>query len=583
MDSAHKLNALRQCMQQHDIDYYYVPSADAHNNEYVPPTWQRRSWLTNFTGSAGDAFIGLDQAYLWTDARYFLQAEQQLDLSVFSLMKQQQGMAPPIISWLADHAKQKRIGVDPRMMNCAAAKKWQEVLHENGSELVSIEENLIDTIWKDQPILKSKTISLWPEEHAGRTTLEKISILRDALKTDAHVITMLDAIAWLLNIRGQDIQFNPLVISYLIVTQDTVTLFVDEKKLDAHTKAYFSKYHINIQPYDNFKEYLNTLTGSVLLEGNTASWWVQQELKNATPVIGKSPITLMKAIKNKTEQDGMHEAHRKDALALCQLLCSLEKNWRGETELSVSKMALDYRAQQPDFKGLSFETISSYADHGAIIHYAVSEKTNVDVGDQSLYLLDSGGQYLQGTTDITRTFHLGTPTEEQKKHYTLVLKGHLGLRHTVFPKGTTGEQIDMIAHRALWQHGLDYGHGTGHGVGCFLCVHEGPQRISRAASGVALEAGMVVSNEPGLYFAGKYGIRIENLLLIKEVFDGEYLAFEDLTKVPYAHQLIDTNLLSKDEILAINNYHQEVHDLLCKDLPNETAAWLKDATKPLPR
>ena len=278
----------------------------------------------------------------------------------------------------------------------------------------------------------------------------------------------------------------------------------------------------------------------------------------------------------------MHEAHRKDGLALCELLCFLEKNWRGQTELSVAKLSSEFREKQSDFKGLSFETISSYAEHGAIIHYAVSEKTNVDIGDQSLYLLDSGGQYLQGTTDITRTFHLGTPTNEQKTHYTLVLKGHIGLRHTIFPKGTTGDQIDMIAHRALWQHGLDYGHGTGHGVGCYLCVHEGPQRISRAPNSIALEAGMIVSNEPGVYFPGKYGIRIENLVLIKEVFDGNYLAFEDLTKVPYARKLIDVSLLNHDEILAINNYHQEVFDLLHKDLPAEVAQWLRDATKPLP-
>lgn len=582
MDSSRKLDLLRKLMQQHNIDYYYVPSADAHNNEYVPPAWQRRSWLTQFTGSAGNALIGLEQAYLWTDARYFLQAEQQLDSSIFTLMKQQKGMAPPISVWLTENAKGKRIGVDPRMISSVTAAKWQKAFQKNGGELVAIEENLVDQVWQDQPSLDKQSINLWPERYAGQTTAEKISSLRSALETEAHVVTMLDAIAWLLNIRGQDIQFNPLVISYLIVTQDSVALFIDDNKINDAAKKYFSTYEITVHPYDDFKKHLNSLTGSVLLEGNTASWWVQQELKNATPVIGKSPITLMKAIKNKTEQAGMHEAHRKDGLALCQLLCALEKNWQGETELSVSKMSVDFRAQQADFKGLSFETISSYADHGAIIHYAVSEKTNVNVGDQSLYLLDSGGQYLQGTTDITRTFHLGTPTNEQKKHYTLVLKGHIGLRNTIFPKGATGEQIDMIAHRALWQHGLDYGHGTGHGVGCHLCVHEGPQRISPAASGVALEAGMIVSNEPGLYFAGKYGIRIENLVLIKEVFDGNYLAFEDLTKVPYARKLIDIDLLNKDEIISINNYHQDVFDLLYKDLPVEAAEWLKDATKPLP-
>lgn len=515
-----KLSKLRQLMAEHSLDFYFVPSVDPHKNEYVPDHWQRRPWISDFTGSAGDVLIGKEQAYLWTDPRYFLQAEQQLDDQHYQLMRQQQGMAAPINQWLAKNAKQQNVGVDPKLISATAAQKWQAALKQGQGQLISLDDNLVDQIWPDQPTLHSQPIRLYPETHAGETTTEKLKRLRTALtelNAEIQVITALDAIAWLFNIRGDDIQYNPLVISYAIITQTTATLFVDTNKITSDIKNYFQQHAIQTQDYSDFQTTLQSLTGSVLIDPNSTSWWTEQQLKQAKIIKAYSPITQMKAIKNKTEQAGMKEAHRLDAIAVIKFLHWLDHHWQGQTEISAADQLEAFRREESRCLDLSFATISGFAEHGAIIHYFATPETNIEINDQALLLVDSGGQYYEGTTDITRTVHLGTPTAEEKKHYSLVLKGHLQLRHTVFPQGRSGEHLDAIAHLALWQENLDYGHGTGHGVGCNLCVHEGPQRISGAATGVPLEDGMIVSNEPGVYFSGKYGIRIENLCLIKQI------------------------------------------------------------------
>lgn len=587
-----KLAALREQMRQHQLDFYFVPSTDAHNNEYVPDAWQRRAWISEFTGSAGDALINTKDAYLWTDPRYFLQAEQQLNAADFRLMRQQQGMAPPISEWLKEHANNKTVGVDPKVISLKTATQWSKTLESIGGKLESVDNNLIDTIWADQPVIEMHPPKVLDEQYTGKSTTSKLTQLRDYLKThqiDAHVITMLDAIAWLFNIRGQDIDFNPLVISYAFVTEDQAILFLDAEKLNAEDSAYFADNNIKIANYSDIKQTLNTFKGSVLIDPKTTSWWIAQELNQATLVHGTSPITLTKAIKNETEQNGMREAHRRDAIAMCKFLHWLEDNWQGQTEISAADYLNQCRQEDEYCQGLSFTTISGYGPHGAIIHYSVNEETNIPLNNDNLYLVDSGGQYLQGTTDITRTLHLGEPTDEQKHHYTLVLKGHLALRHTQFPTGTTGEHLNALAHHPLWQEGLDFGHGTGHGVGCYLCVHEGPQRISAGYSGVALQGGMVVSNEPGLYFPEKYGIRIENLCLIKETIPsdesptghGPFLGFEDLTMVPYARNLMKLDELRQQEIQWIDDYHQHIYNLLRDDLPPETHQWLRRATQSL--
>ncbi len=585
---ANKLTKIRTLMQQHDIDYYYVPARDAHNDEYAPACWQRRAYISGFDGSAGDVLIGLDSAYLWTDPRYFLQASQQLDDKYYTLMKQQQGTAP-IHEWLAKNAAGKTVGSDPKVLNIVEQKRWHQALQEVDGKLIAIDDNLVDAIWDEQASLPQEPIIALASEFTGVDTKAKLSELRNSLKqhgAQAHALNLLDAIAWLFNIRGNDIAFNPLAISYALITEDDATFFIDAEKIDNDVAAYLAAQKINVQSYADFAAALNTYQGTLLLEPTTASWWMAQQLKKATIIYADSPIALMKSRKNPTEQRGMAEAHRRDGLALCKIFYWLENNWKNQTELSLSQRVTEFRAEDPHFRGPSFTTIDGYADHGAIIHYSVTEASDQPIGDQSLLLLDSGGQYFEGTTDVTRTVHLGIPNAKHKEHYTLVLKGHLALRHTIFPHGTCGEHLNALAHRPLWNHGLDFGHGTGHGVGCYLCVHEGPQRISSGATNVPLVAGMIVSNEPGFYINGEYGIRIENLVAIVEKFPESengpaFYGFEDLTLFPYARNLIDKKMLNAEEIEWVDNYHQLVYNSLQKDLSDEMRAWLKEMVAPL--
>lgn len=587
-----KLARLRKLMKKWEIDYYYVPASDEHHNEYLPACWQRRSWISEFTGSAGDVLIGEDSAYLWTDARYFLQAHTQLNPKYFELVEQTQGMEAPIANWLKKNAQGKRVGVDPKLISIAQANEWQHVLSTSKGELVSIEKNLVDEIWEDQPPLKTHPIKRLDEKYAGLSTKEKLARLRSEITSkgaDAQIITMLDAIAWLFNVRGKDIEFNPLIISYAIITKEDAVLFLDLKQVSDEDLDYFQSQHTDLKSYSSFDESLKRLKGKILLDANNASWWISQHLSNASIVLGKSPITLMKAIKNPQEVTGMQEAHRRDGIAMCRFLHWLENNWQGKTESSAADQLEVFRRDDEYCQGLSFQTISGYGDHGAIIHYSVSEETDRKINDDNLYLIDSGGQYLQGTTDITRTIHLGDPTPTQKHHYTLILKGHLAIRHMLFPDGINGEHINAIAHLPLWNEALDFNHGTGHGVGAYLCVHEGPQRISWALTDVPLKPNMIVSNEPGLYLEGQYGIRIENLcVIVKKVEkgdslsgDGPFYGFEDLTVVPYARNLINKEELTTQEIDWINEYHQYIYQLLSKDLSDDVRAWLKKATLPL--
>lgn len=585
-----RLTDLRALMTQHKVDYYFVPSRDAHDNEYLPDCWQRRAFISGFDGSAGDVLVGLDTAYLWTDPRYFLQAEQQLDHNAFTLMKQLQGVDAPIHTWLKDNAKNKRVATDPKLFSMHEYQLWHKALASAGGELVSIDANLVDEIWTDQPPLPTNPITTLELTYSGLATPDKLKALRNALQeqnVEAHAVNLLDAIAWLFNIRGTDINYNPLVISYALITQTQATLFIDEAKVDAAAQQQLKKDGVQLRAYTDFADALKQLKKSTLLETSSASWWMAQQLGDKHVTLGKSPITLMKAIKNQTEQDGMREAHRRDGLALTKTFHWLQNNWSGQTELSTAKQMAAFRAEDDHLRGLSFQTISGFGDHGAIIHYGATPETDRAINDNNLFLIDSGGQYLDGTTDVTRTVHLGTPSTKQIHHYTLVLKGHLALRNAIFVHGTCGEQLNAIAHLPIWSEGLDYGHGTGHGVGCYLCVHEGPQRISGAYTRVPIVPGMIVSNEPGLYLESQYGIRIENLLLTVLKFDvkqsesghGPFYAFEDLTLFPYATNLIDTKMLTTTEIEQINQYHQITYKTLSPDLTPELQSWLQSATE----
>jgi Xaa-Pro aminopeptidase len=593
MTTTKKLKALRHKMSEKGVDFYYVPTRDDHNNEYVPAHWQRRVWLTNFTGSYGEALIGLEKAYLWTDPRYYLQAENELDATEFQMMKQLQGVAAPVSAWLGDNAFNATVGVDPKVMSISQRRQWSAVLSRAHGSLTAIPENWVDAVWHNRPQAQLEKLFLYDVKYAGFSAEEKLARVRLEMKksgAETLVISQLDEVAWLFNIRGNDVPFNPLIISYAIVTMDEAYLFVHLDCVSEKDFAYFAKQNISLEPYDQFAESLKKLSGAVWVDPATTSWWVELQLSQAFLVEKASPILLMKAIKNETELKGMREAHRIDAIAEIKFLHWIENNWKnGVNEVSAADQLEKFRREDARCKDLSFPTICGFADHGAIVHYRAEKETCHKITDKEMLLVDSGAQYFEGTTDITRTIHLGAPTAEQKKHYTLVLKGHLALRHTPFPDGACGEHINPIARMPLWQVGMDFGHGTGHGVGCYLCVHEGPQRIAYGATGVPLKPGMVVSNEPGLYFSGKYGIRIENLCEIIEKIavknslteNGPFYSMADLTLVPYARKLIDVSLLSAQEIEWVNQYHQKIYDLLAKDLPNEVCEWLKLETKPL--
>lgn len=586
MTIAEKLQALRSLMTQHGVDFYYVPSADAHQSEYAPACWDRRPYISGFTGSAGDALIGMDQAYLWTDGRYFLQAEQELDPAHFEMMKQKQGVAP-VDGWLADNAAGKSLGVDPRVITVAQAKKLKAAMESSGGKLVYIDSNLIDEVSGGLP-MEIKPIHLWPMEYAGESAQDKVSRVQVAMAEhacDSMLVNMLDSIAWLFNIRGNDIDVNPLVISYAAITKDGAHFFVDPAKLNDAHRAYFNDIDVTVHDYDAFGDFVKGLNGKAWIDAGVASAWMF-DLISADIHAERLPIDLFKACKNDVEKDGMRKAHRIDAVALTKFICWLESNWDGLDEYTAAEKLYEMRAANPDFRSPSFATISGYATNGAVIHYRAQKETALPLGDDSLFLLDSGAQYWQGTTDVTRVMHFGEPTAEHKHHYTLVLKGHLALGRARFVKGVCGHHLDALARQFLWAENLDYMHGTGHGVGCYLCVHEGPQRISPATVQQPLLPGMIVSNEPGVYLPGKHGIRIENLCLINQVADGDsvgigtqpFLAFEDLTLVPYNPKLVDFDLLTDEEREQFNAYQARVREALMPEMDDSEKTWLEAVT-----
>jgi len=583
------LEDLRSRMVERKLDYYLVPSSDDHQNEYVPARWQRRAFVSGFDGSAGDALIGCESAWQWTDSRYHLQAEQQLDPETFELMRLGEPHVPALSKWLGEHANAAVVGVDPRVISLAVARTLQTALAGCEGRLEAIEENLVDQVWGTAPALSDEAATRLDEQFSGRSVADKLAAIRKALtqaRCDSLLVTTLDAIAWTLNLRGRDIAFNPLVISYLWLGQHDACFFVDLDKLDAQTRKELSEAGIRCERYEAFGPAVGELSGRVWLDPKQASWWVAQRLNKAPASAHEAdnPIDLMKAVKNDVELCGMLAAHQRDALALVRFFQWLEAAAGDDSldEFAAAEQLEAFRSEGAHFQGLSFPTISGFAGNGAIVHYGVSPGSAAKIDDSSLYLVDSGAQYLDGTTDVTRTLHLGTPTPEQRRHYTLVLKGHLALRHARFPAGTTGAQLDILARKALWDEGLDYGHGTGHGVGHYLNVHEGPHSISSRSTDVALQAGMVVSNEPGLYLRDRYGIRIENLVYVIQGEESGFLCFADLTLVPYARKLIETALLSETERDAVNQYQQRVYSALADDLEPGTRAWLELETAALP-
>jgi Xaa-Pro aminopeptidase len=588
-DIANKLQLLRTEMRRNNIDIYIIPSIDAHNSEYVPECWERRSWISGFNGSAGEVLVTHEHAYLSTDGRYFLQATNQLDSAHYTLIKQK-GFVSEIDLWLLENAQDKTVGIDPELLSIDRANKLRDLLRGISAKLVFITDNLVDNcrqkLGETLKLPNGKAFVL-SEAYSGESIATKLKLVRNELSNhsaDFIALNVLDEIAWLFNVRGNDILYNPLVISYAIIGRSDAYLFVDEKKVDDELRSALNNSGVKLQDYNQFRKYLANLHGSIWFDEKTANYsMLDHAPADAEIVFAKSPIIMKKACKNQIEINGARSAHVKDAVAVIRFLHWLTNNWRSTvTEMSSANTLAMFRAEGDHFKGMSFNTISGFASNGAIIHYRVTQETDKTIDDTSLYLIDSGGQYLDGTTDITRTIHLGQPTKEQKKHYTLVLKGHLALGRAKFPHGTNGEHLDVLARNALWHEYLNYGHGTGHGVGSFLCVHEGPQKISPAISNTSLLPGMIVSNEPGLYIAGQYGIRIENLCLVNKDNSnnannseyGPFYNFEDLTLVPYAKELIDINLLDKADKEQIDIYYARIRETVRPLLGDEEQAWL---------
>jgi Xaa-Pro aminopeptidase len=588
-----RLDDLRRLMKRHRIHAYLVPGSDPHQSEYVPECWKRRAFLTGFTGSAGDALVTVKSAGLWTDSRYYLQAEKELHGSGFVLFKWGSAGVPSWQEWTVTTLRPgETFGLDPRLLSQLKFSKLGKALNDRGVRIKPIEANLVDEIWKDRPVLPSEPIAVLAERYSGTSVRNKLDLLRRKMaaeEVDAHVLSQLDPIAWLFNIRGSDVPYNPVAIAYAVITAKEARIFIAKEKISQRVKAALEK-HLRFRDYSEFAGELRRLASAkkrVWLDEASVSHWIVKGLKGAEVVFKPSPVTMFKAVKNATEIKGAKQAHRRDGAALTEFL-----RWLGKSvpsgrisELSAARKLEEFRRHQPRFRGPSFSTISAYRSHGAIVHYSVSPETDIPLKPAGIYLIDSGGQYLEATTDITRTVALGRPTAEQRDRFTRVLKGMIALSVISFPRGTSGPQLDVLARKALWDKGLNYGHGTGHGIGAYLNVHEGPQAISPARGiGVGLEPGMILSNEPAFYKEGQYGIRIENLLLVvrdsvRSTPGSPFYCFETLTLCPIDLRLVKRELLTEGEIRWLNAYHRRVRNELTSLLRRAESAWLKKATR----
>ena len=581
-------------MREYNIQAYLIPSSDPHQSEYVPQCWQRRPWISGFTGSMGDVLVTLKDAGLWADGRYFLQAADQLKGSGIKLYKMAQPGVPALNEFLEKNlGKGQALGIDPQTVSIRRAKELETALHAAGATLNSIPTNLVDAIWTDRPELPSDEVMALPTRFAGESVPTKLARVRKEMKArnaDAHFISALDGVAWLFNLRGRDVPYNPVLISYALVTAKTAVLFIDPGKVPSSVARSLAR-EVEFRPYGDVAAALQALGREkqrVWVDDASVSRWAADLLSGADLVMETSPVTLMKARKNDVEIQGMRQSHIRDGAAMCRFLSWLDSTVgkKDITEISAADKLEEFRRTGEHFQGLSFNTISGYAEHGAIIHYSVTPETDVPLRADGLYLIDSGAQYLDGTTDITRTVLLGKKASaEQKDRFTRVLQGHIRLARVRFPQGVTGGRLDVLARTALWNIGLDYNHGTGHGVGSFLNVHEGPRSISTAKdTGLPIEAGNIFSNEPGYYKPGGYGIRLENLVLVKQNgVSGEnglpYYEFETLTVCPIDTRLVDARLLDPEERTWLNAYHKDVYRKIAPQLDSRERGWLKRACR----
>lgn len=590
-----RLEKLREVMRREHLSAFIFPSTDAHQSEYVADHWQGRAWISGFNGSAGTAVVTMRSAALWTDSRYFIAAEEQLRGTEFQLMKLKVEGTPTISDWIASELSQnedecREVGLDGMVNSYNDTMALISDLRKAGGITVRTNFDPLEQIWMNRPAIPENPVEIQSLNFAGETVDDKIQRIRKALRehhADGILVSALDDIAWTLNLRGTDVHCNPVFVSYLLISSDQVSLFVNPKKISSEVKAYLDEHGISLFDYNQVEEGLESYADyNILLDGDETSFCLWKSVKCQEIIAAKSPIPVMKAVKNATEIEGYHRAMLRDGVAMVRFLKWLKPAVEagGQTEMSIDKKLTSLRAEQNLFRDISFDTIAGYQAHGAIVHYEATPETDAPLLPEGLILIDSGAQYQDGTTDITRTIALGPVTEEMKHIYTLVLKGHIQLELAKFPDGTSGTQIDALSRECMWREGYNFLHGTGHGVGSYLNVHEGPHQIRMEWKPTPLRAGMTVTDEPGLYLKGKFGVRIENTLLIKDFVEttfGKFLQMESLTLCPIDTAPIDVDMLLLEEVEWLNAYHREVFEKLSPYLEDEEVGWLAEATKPL--
>ena len=603
MNINQRLEDLREVMRREHLSAFIFPSTDPHQSEYVADHWKGREWISGFNGSAGTAVVTLASAALWTDSRYFIAAEEQLKGTEFQLMKLKIEGTPTIAEWIGrECGPGAEIGVDGMVNSANSVKELIGDLRKQGGITVRTNLDPLKLIWRDRPAIPENQVEIYPLQYAGEAAHDKIARIRQGLRekhADGMLMSALDDIAWTLNLRGSDVHCNPVFVSYLLLSSKDVTLYINKVKLQPEVLAYLKAEGVGVAPYEDVKKGLKDyFEYNILLDPDEVNYTLYKSVTREI-VEEESPVKRMKTVKNETEIAGFRSAMLKDGIAMVKFLKNLEffaeqsgkaerriENLEGEplTEIGVDEMLTAFRAEQPLFRGISFDTIAGYQAHGAIVHYEATPETDVTLMPEGLLLLDSGGQYLDGTTDITRTIALGPLTEEQKRVYTLVLKGHIQIELCKFPSGSSGTQIDILARKDMWREGLNYLHGTGHGVGTYLNVHEGPHQFRMEWKPAPLVAGMTITDEPGIYLADKFGVRIENTLLItpyKETEFGKFLQFESLTLCPIDKKPIMKEMLLKEEVDWLDAYHQRVFDMLSPHLSEDEKKWLRDACAPL--
>lgn len=586
-----RLESLREVMKREHLAAFIFPSTDAHQSEYVADHWMGRAWISGFDGSAGTAVVTMHSAALWTDSRYFLAAEEQLKGTEFQLMKLKIPGTLSIAEWLGKELQDvdsPEVGLDGWVNSYSSTSGLIADLRKAGGITVRTNFDPLEEIWKDRPSIPLKPVEIQPMEFAGEDVSSKIKHIRLALRAqhaDGMLVSALDDIAWALNLRGTDVHCVPVFVSYLLIASDKVSLFVDEAKVSSEIRAYLESNGVSIYKYNKVEEGLKAYSEyNILLDGNETSYYLWKAVRCQEIVQASSPIPAMKAVKNEAEIAGYRSAMLKDGVAMVKflkwLLPAVEAG--GETEISIDKKLTALRAEQKLFRDISFDTIAGYQAHGAIVHYEATPETDIPLKPEGLLLLDSGAQYQDGTTDITRTIALGPITEEMKHIYTLVLKAHIQLELAKFPDGASGTQLDALGRECMWREGFNFLHGTGHGVGSYLSVHEGPHQIRMEYMPTPLRAGMTLTDEPGLYLAGKFGVRIENTVLLsdyKKTEFGKFLQIEPLTLCPIDTAPIDLAMLMPEELAWLNEYHAKVYAELAPYLDEEEKKWLENATK----